>query len=133
VRNYSDLIVWQRAMELMTESYRLAALLPSSEAFGMVQQVRRAALSVPANFAEGHGRLHRGDFVHHLSIARGSLMELETFLHAAARLGLLPVTDTEPARDLVAQIRRMLSVMLRRVLENRARHGPIVSGRNGAP
>jgi four helix bundle protein len=75
VRSYRDLIVWQKAMDLVVESYRLSRLLPKSEVYGLGSQLQRAAVSVPANIAEGQGREHLGEYVHHLSIANGSLME----------------------------------------------------------
>jgi four helix bundle protein len=65
-------------MALVVESYSVARLLPKSESFGLIGQMQRAAVSIPANIAEGHGREHLGDYVRHLSIANGSLMELET-------------------------------------------------------
>jgi four helix bundle protein len=72
VRGYRDLIVWQRSIELVVESYRLASSLPAGERFGLSDQLRRATTSVAINIAEGHGRLGRGEFVQHLSTARGS-------------------------------------------------------------
>ena len=78
IRSYRDLLVWQKEMDLVVESYRIAALLPKSETYGFAIQIQRSAVSVPANIAEGHGRDHLGDYLRHLSIANGSLMELET-------------------------------------------------------
>ena len=75
VKSYRDLLVWQKAMDLVEESYSVASQLPKTETFGLVSQIQRAAVSVPANIAEGHGRQHLGDYLHHLSIANGSLME----------------------------------------------------------
>ena len=80
IRSYRDLLVWQRAMALAESCYRLTGRLPSRETYGLSSQVRRCAVSVPANIAEGHARLHRGDYIRYLSIARGSLSELETLL-----------------------------------------------------
>ena len=91
IHGCEQLAVWQRAMSLVVETYRVTAALPAAERFGLVTQARRAAVSVPANIAEGYGRLHRGDYVPHLSIARGSLMELRTLLHTAARLSYVTV------------------------------------------
>ncbi|MDD4891723.1 MAG: four helix bundle protein, partial [Phycisphaerae bacterium] len=86
IRSYRDLEVWQKGTDLVVEVYRLAKLFPSDEIFGLTSQIRRSSVSVPANTAEGHGRLHRGDYVRHLSIARGSLAETETHLLLALRL-----------------------------------------------
>ena len=78
VNSYRDLRVWQKAMDLVVTSYEVAKQFPQSELYGLVSQIQRAAVSIPANIAEGHGREHLGDYLHHLSIANGSLMELET-------------------------------------------------------
>src|SRR5207247_9756088 len=80
IRSYRDFLVWQKAMGLVVECYRITTLLPKNETYGMVNQIQRAAVSVPANIAEGHGRDHLGDYLHHLSVANGSRMELETHL-----------------------------------------------------
>ena len=86
IRHYRDLEVWQRAMDLVEQVYRIAKTLPAEERYGLTSQIQRAAVSIPANVAEGHGRTHRGDYLHHLSIARGSLAELETQLAEGERL-----------------------------------------------
>ena len=109
VRNYRDLIVWQKGVDLVVESYRLAGLLPKNEEFGLKSQIRRACVSVPANIAEGHGRDHLGDYLHHLSIANGSLMELETHLLICVRLGHLEEDLIASALQQTAQVARMLS------------------------
>jgi four helix bundle protein len=80
ISSYRDLHVWQRGMDLVVESYRLTEKLPKAELYGLVSQIRRAAVSIPANIAEGHGRYHTREFLRHLSISKGSLRELETEL-----------------------------------------------------
>jgi four helix bundle protein len=117
LEDYRDLRVWQVAMNLVVESYRLAELLPPRERFGLVAQIRRAATSVPANTAEGYGRFRRGEYVNHLSIARGSLKELETHLAIAERLGYLPASELTHAMELCDFVSRMLT-RLRRSLES---------------
>jgi four helix bundle protein len=84
------MIAWQAGMDLLVESYRVAAKLPAIERYGLASQLRRAATSIPSNIAEGHGRAARGDFLHFLSIAGGSLRELQTHLEATTRLEYLP-------------------------------------------
>ena len=88
VRSYRDLQVWEKGMDLVVDDYRFAKSLPKSELYGLTSQMQRAAVSVPANIAEGHGREHLGEYLHHLSMANGSLMELETHCLLAVRLKL---------------------------------------------
>ena len=86
IKSYRDFEVWQKAMDLVVGSYRLTSRLPKSETYGLSSQIQRAAASVPANIAEGHGREHLGGYLHHLSIANGSLLELETHILVSGRL-----------------------------------------------
>jgi len=88
-RNYTDLIAWQKSMGLAQELYRATARFPKEEMYGLTSQLRRAAVSVPSNIAEGQGRRTTGAFLQHLSIAHGSLRETETQMLLAARLGYL--------------------------------------------
>jgi four helix bundle protein len=113
LRDYRDLRVWQAAVDLVVETYRLGELLPHRERYGLVTQIRRAGTSVPANIAEGHGRLLRGEYLHHLSIARGSLKELETHLTVAERLGYLKADQLTRARELCDMVSRMLTGLRR--------------------
>ncbi|HUO51718.1 MAG TPA: four helix bundle protein [Gemmatimonadaceae bacterium] len=103
------LIVWRRAAELATEIHRLAKRLPPQESFGLASQLRRAAASVPANIAEGKGRSSPADYCRFLSIARGSLLELESHLEMAVRFEYLTAEDTALALDLLSQVRRLLA------------------------
>ncbi len=77
-RNYADLIAWQKAMDLVEETYRVSARFPKEEIYGLTSQLRRSAVSIPSNIAEGQGRRTKQEFTHYLSIAYGSLRELET-------------------------------------------------------
>lgn len=86
---YSDLVVWQKAMDLVTDIYKITAALPVEERFGLSSQARRAAVSIPSNIAEGHGRKLTGSYINLLSIAYGSLVELETQVQIAARLDFI--------------------------------------------
>ena len=94
--HFEKLTVWKDAMELVTTIYRLTRAFPTDEQFGMVSQLRRAAVSVSANIAEGRGRYHRKDFIQFLYVARGSLYETITLIKAAASLQYLPSKDQEP-------------------------------------
>jgi four helix bundle protein len=121
VRGYQDLEVWQRSMALVVRCYQLANRLPQSEAFGLSLQIRRSAVSVPSNIAEGHGRSGTGEFLHHLSIAHGSLMELETQLEISQRLNYMSKAEAEePLRD-AAEIGRMLHGLIRALRERAPR------------
>ncbi len=87
VRSYRDLTVWQRSMTLAELVYAATSQFPKSELYGLVSQMRRAAISIPSNIAEGHSRISTGGYVQFLGIARGSLAELETQIELAKRLG----------------------------------------------
>ena len=97
---YCDLIVWQKAMDLVTAIYKVTADFPGAERFGLTSQIRRAAVSVPSNIAEGHGRKVTGAYLNHISIALGSIMELETQILIADRLGFM---DSDTCTQLLSQ------------------------------
>lgn len=89
ISSYKDLVVWQKSVELVSEIYAATAKFPREEAFGLTSQLRRCAVSVPSNIAEGQGRATKGEFIQFLAHARGSLFELETRVRIAGRLGHL--------------------------------------------
>ncbi len=113
IRSYRDLVVWQKGMELVEGVYRVSRTFPKEEVYGLVSQVRRAAVSIPSNIAEGQSRLTAGEFVQFLGIARGSLAEVETQLLLAQRLAFLTPETTEPLLELTAEIGRLLNGLLR--------------------
>lgn len=100
VQNHRDLRVWQAGMDLVEVVYRLSQAFPADERFGLTSQIRRAAVSVPSNIAEGHAREHTAEYLHHLSIAQGSLAEVQTQSEIAHRLGYL---STEQAAAIEQQ------------------------------
>ena len=112
-RNYRDLVVWQKAMDLVEIVYAVTANFPSDERFGLTSQVRRAAVSIPSNIAEGEGRRSRNEFGHFLSVAYGSLREVETQLLIAVRLGYAIAEYCQPAFDLADEVGRMLNGLSR--------------------
>lgn len=114
-RTHRDLIVWQRAMELVDDVYRLAGKLPDAERFGLYSQLTRAAVSVPANIAEGHGRSGGREFANFVSIARGSLAEVDTLLEICARRGYASPADYDQAMTKADEVGRMLTVLLKRL------------------
>jgi four helix bundle protein len=117
---FMNLTVWQRAMELVRESYKVAAELPPAERYAMADQIRRSAISVPSNIAEGHSRIHVGEYLNHLSIASGSLAELQTLLLAARDLGYASTPQLARPLSLARETSRML-LALRSVVRRRAR------------
>ncbi len=114
IRSYRDLRVWQAGRLLVSMVYEATAAFPKDEVYGLRQQVRRAAVSVPSNIAEGYGRGSRKDYVHFLQTARGSLYEVQTQLYLPEDLGFLtaPVTAS-----LMAQV-EVCSKLLFRLLES---------------
>ena len=112
-QGYQDLVVWQKAMELVTAVYRITRDWPHEEQYGLISQVRRAAVAIPSNLAEGHGRSGRREFAHHVSIAYGSLCELETQLLIAERLDCSDAEATEYLMNRIADVRRLTNGLLR--------------------
>ena len=113
INSYRDLRVWQDAMTLAEFCYRLTRQFPRDELFGLTSQIRRAAASVPANIAEGHGRENTGSFVQYLRISQGSLKELETHLLLAERVGTLPTLDLQPVLGQCESPGKMLRALIR--------------------
>ena len=106
--NFRDLAVWRKGMDLAVEVHTLTERFPRQERFGLTNQIRRAASSVPGNIAEGAARQGPAEFKHHLSIARGSLAELGTFLELSSRLGHAPAEDIQKMLISIDEIERML-------------------------
>jgi four helix bundle protein len=111
-KNFHGLIVWQRAMQLAKQAYRLAEGLPRKEAFGLIAQIQRAAVSVPSNIAEGHGRLTDLQFRHFLGNARGSLSELQTQIELAEELGYLNDESTNLFMEQAEEVARLLNGLI---------------------
>ncbi|NEP08731.1 MAG: four helix bundle protein [Symploca sp. SIO2C1] len=117
VKSYRDLKVWNRAMDLVIMCYRLTSKLPKTEVYGLTSQIQRAAVSIPANVAEGKGRHHLGEYIHHLSIANGSLKELETHLLIAERLSYLENSELHPVFELADEVGKMLNTLIKALKE----------------
>ncbi len=115
VRSYRDLMVWKKGMTLAAAVYRLTRRLPKHEEYRISGQMIRAATSVPANLAEGHGRGTRRDYAHFVSIAKGSLAELETFLLLIADLDLAPRAEIDPVLSQAEEVGRMLTALKARL------------------
>lgn len=110
---YRDLLVWQRGMDLTVAIYGLTHTFPRSELYGLCSQMQRASISIPSNIAEGWGRQSRKEFKNFLSIARGSVFELETQLECAQRLRYVTAEATATAKRLLEEISRMLIALMR--------------------
>ena len=110
---FRNLIVWQKAMELVKAVYALTRKFPPDERYALTDQLRRAVVSIPSNIAEGNGRSSNADYGHFLSIARGSLYETMTQLQIAVDLGCIPVLDST-LESLISEVGRMLTTMLKK-------------------
>jgi len=115
---YRDLKVWQAAMKLAGETYRLSAHFPKHETYGLASQLQRSAVSVPSNIAEGHGRNSNKEFLHFLGIASGSLAELETQLILAQQLGYLTGELINPVLQISDEVGKMLKGLQKSLITN---------------
>jgi four helix bundle protein len=122
LRSFKDLLVWQKAMDLMVEVYRVTADYPDEERFGLAAHTRKTVVSIPSNIAEGSARRHRPEYVRHVDIGYGSAAELETQLIAADRLGFIPA-DRRRVFEMHDEVERMLA-SLRRSLRSGVSSGP---------
>ena len=113
VKHFRELIVWQKAMDLVADVYRATELFPKTEVFGLVNQMRRCAVSVPSNIAEGQGRATTKDFMHFLHMARGSLQELETQIAIAHRLNFIPAEAEAALMSSLTEVAKVLAGLLR--------------------
>jgi four helix bundle protein len=123
VRRYQDLIVWQKAMDLALMVYEATENFPQKEIFGLTNQLRRAAVSVPSDIAEGQGRETTRDFLRFLGIARGSLQELETQLMLASRLRYIDESGKAAVFEVAEETGRLLSGLCKSL--SRTDNGPL--------
>jgi len=124
IKSYRDLEVWKKAMDLVTECYEMTESFPKKETFGLASQLQRSAVSIAANISEGHARQHTKEFLQSLSIAYGSLAELETHIEIAKRLRYIAADTAVELIDKTSTIGRMLNG-LRRSLEKQKLKGEI--------
>jgi four helix bundle protein len=113
IRSYGDLNVWREAMKLAELCYRVTSAFPARETYGLVSQIRRAAVSIPSNIAEGNSRRTRQSYLSFLSIALGSQSELETQVELSRRLALLSEKSANEVLELAAVVGRMLHSLIR--------------------
>jgi len=113
VKSYRDLVVWQKSMILVTEIYLCTRFFPKEEIYGLTSQLKRAVVSIPSNIAEGHGRNSTKEYIHFLSIAYGSLMEVETQLQIAVNLKFMEQSEANKMFQATAEIGRMINGLSR--------------------
>jgi four helix bundle protein len=117
---YEDLKVWRRAMDLVLEVYRSTSSFPKQEIYGLTSQMRRAAVSVPSNIAEGKGRFSRKELLQFLFHARGSLLELQTQIAIGRELGFLAAAEGQKLTDLASEVGRLLNGLVNRFQDDRS-------------
>ncbi|MFN2453221.1 MAG: four helix bundle protein [Pyrinomonadaceae bacterium] len=118
IKSHRDLVVWQKAMDLVEAIYTASRTFPKDETYGLVSQMRRAAVSIPANVAEGQGRRLPGEFQQFLANARGSLWELDTHLELALRLKYINSEQYNVVRVKLDEVGRLLNGLLRSIASN---------------
>ena len=121
IRIYRDLLVWQKSMNLVTDVYRVTCGFPKNEQYGLTSQMRRCAVSIPSNIAEGYGRRATNDYLRFLSIATGSLFELQTQLEIGKNLEILQLLEFERLYELTREIERMLSSLMNKLRQTKHR------------
>ena len=109
MKNYKELIFWQKSMDLAAEIYKLVKLLPKEETYALSDQMRRAVVSIPSNIAEGQGRGSTREYIQFLNIARGSCFELDTQLRICINIGYFTEKNTETAFELLMEVSKMLT------------------------
>jgi len=115
IKTFRDLIVWQKSMPLVTELYRLSTAFPKEEVYGLTSQMRRCAVSIPSNIAEGFGRQSTSDYIRFLNIASGSLYELQTQIEISHNLGYVGKDVFDAIYEDTREIERMLSSLIRKL------------------
>lgn len=118
MKSHKDLIVWKKSMELVTDIYTVTKRFPKDETFGLVSQMRRAAVSIPSNIAEGYGRFYEKERIRFLSTALGSASEVETQLYISKNLDFISVEDSERLISFNQEIIRMLSALIKTMLKS---------------
>lgn len=113
ITSYRDLIVWQKSMDLIEALHPALLKLPREELFGLNSQLRKSSLSVASNISEGHDRNSKGEFLHFLGIARGSLAEVQTQIHVAGRLKYWSIAEVETFLSRTYEISKMLTALMK--------------------
>jgi four helix bundle protein len=119
IHSFRDLLVWQKGMDLAVMIYDISEKLPSRERFGLIRQMQRAAVSVPTNISEGHARKRTGHFLHHLSIAAGSLAEVDSLLEMCVRLQYVHPIEVKVAFERIQELGRMIEGLIQKLESKR--------------
>ncbi len=122
VKSYTELLVWQKAVDLVVAVYEMTARFPKEEVYGLTSQMRRAAVSIPSNIAEGQGRHTTREFLHFLSIAHGSLQEMETQTFIAERLKYLGQQERLKVVESSGEVARLIRGLCRSLTDNSDPH-----------
>ena len=115
MKNYKELIFWQKSMELAVEIYKLVKFLPKEETYALSDQMRRAVVSIPSNIAEGQGRDSTREYIYFLNIARGSCFELETQLRICMNIGYLTEEKVIKSFNLIDEVGKMLTAIINKL------------------
>jgi four helix bundle protein len=115
IKNYRDLLVWQKSMDMTVMLYRIVKNLPKEEIYSLSDQMRRAAMSIPSNIAEGFGRNSTKEYIHFLYITKGSVCELETQLMLCVKIKYLTETEIQPIMDLLDEIGKMITTIIKTI------------------
>lgn len=115
IKSYRDLIVWQKSMKLVTEIYEATKTFPREEVYGLTSQIRRCAISIPSNIAEGYGRNSTGDYIRFLQIAVGSIFELQTQIEISANLKYLSAEIFSLLFNKTKEVELMLLALIRKI------------------
>jgi four helix bundle protein len=118
-QNYKDLLVWRKSMDLVTEIYRVSQRFPKEETYGLTSQIRRSAVSIPSNIAEGKGRRTAGEFQQFLIQARGSLLELETQILISGNLGYVKEQIVEELKTKTTELAKMINTLIEAIKRQR--------------
>ena len=115
MKSYRDLIVWQKSMSLVIDIYKITEHFPEAEKFGLTSQLKRCAISIPSNIAEGYGRNYTKDFILFLQIARGSLFECKTQLEIVVSLAFINVVVIKDASEKAFEVEKMLNSLINKL------------------
>lgn len=118
MKSYRDLIVWQKSMHLVTLVYSLTSEFPENEKFGLTSQIKRSAVSIPSNIAEGYGRNYKKDYSRFLQIARGSLFECQTQIEIAFNLNFISPNNCKQINELSIEVEKMLNSLINKLSYN---------------